>query len=376
MNSKTVKYIVVAMIAIVFGLLFFYFGDAITLDNLASKEAQLREFQRENPILVYVLAFLIYVLVTGLSLPGAAVLSLVYAWYFGFWRGLILISFASTSGATVAFLLSRYLLQESIQKRFGHRLKSFNESLEKEGAFYLFTLRLIPAVPFFVINVVMGLTRVRVWTFWWVSQVGMLAGTCIYVYAGSSIPSLAQLADPSLIRANDVSWQEFSKELVKSQDGGDISELATQMQSLEMLGQFNDDSRETLNAIANNPDFELDGEELESVVADMNSMVKSPHLALSDAWSSKFEESKTNTISPSDKKFITSINRQLLVKTYPDLIQPPKPIIGTNLILAFVLLAFFPIVVKKILGRFRKTDNEPAATDESDVGNAQEPDPV
>lgn len=171
------------------------YGDALTLENLATQESVLRAYGVEHPILVYGIAFLIYVAVTGLSLPGAAVLTLAFGWYFGLARGLVLVSFASTAGATVAFLLSRYLLRDTIQSKFGDKLKSFNENLEREGAFYLFTLRLIPAVPFFVINVVMGLTPMKTRTFWWVSQIGMLAGTVVYVYAGSTFPTLAALAE-------------------------------------------------------------------------------------------------------------------------------------------------------------------------------------
>jgi uncharacterized membrane protein YdjX (TVP38/TMEM64 family) len=171
------------------------FGDFVKLDYLATKETQLRSFQDQNPVLVYGIAFGIYVVVTGLSLPGAAALTLVYGWYFGFGPAVVLVSFASTAGATVAFLTSRYLLRESVQSKFGPRLQSFNRHLEQEGAFYLFTLRLVPLVPFFVINLVMGLTALRARTFWWVSQVGMLPGTLVYVYAGSSVPNLSQLAD-------------------------------------------------------------------------------------------------------------------------------------------------------------------------------------
>ena len=122
-------------------------------------------------------------------------MSLVIGWYFKLLRGTILVSFASTTGATMAFLLSRYLFRDAIQRKFGERLAVFNEALDREGAFYLFTLRLIPAVPFFVINVVMGLTRISTRTFWWVSQLGMLAGTLVYVYAGSQVPDLQTLAE-------------------------------------------------------------------------------------------------------------------------------------------------------------------------------------
>jgi uncharacterized membrane protein YdjX (TVP38/TMEM64 family) len=104
------------------------------------------------------------------------------------------VSFASTLGATLAFLLSRYLLRDTVQAQFGERLAKFNAMLEREGAFYLFTLRLIPAVPFFAINVVMGLTPIRATTFWWVSQLGMLPASAVYVYAGDQVPTLAELA--------------------------------------------------------------------------------------------------------------------------------------------------------------------------------------
>ncbi len=196
MSRKTLtKLGVLAVVAIAIIIGFTQFRDAFSFERLATQETQLRELQNSNPLLVYGAAMLIYVAVTGLSLPGATVLTLVFAWYFGFWRALVLVSFASTAGATLAFLLSRYLVRDLIQSKFGDRLVAFNQNLEKEGAFYLFTLRLIPAVPFFVINVVMGLTPMKTWTFWWVSQVGMLAGTAVYVYAGSSVPNVKALAE-------------------------------------------------------------------------------------------------------------------------------------------------------------------------------------
>ena len=159
------------------GVTIWKFGDQLSLSSLAERESEFRQFQSDHPVTVYGVAFLIYVAVAGLSLPGAAGMTLIMGWLFGFWRGVLVVSFASTAGATVAFLLSRYLIRDAIQNRFGDRLAKFNEALEQEGAFYLFTLRLIPVVPFFVINVVMGLTPIKVTTFWWVSQLGMLAGT-------------------------------------------------------------------------------------------------------------------------------------------------------------------------------------------------------
>jgi len=194
-NSTWIKLAVVVIIAATAAILYWQFGSNLSLESLAQQETQLREFQTNNPVLVYAIAFLAYVSVTGLSLPGAAALTLMYGWYFGFAKGLLLVSFASTAGATIAFLLSRYLFRDAIMNRFGDRLTKFNESLEREGPFYLFTLRLIPAFPFFVINAVMGLTPLKTRTFWWVSQIGMLAGTAVFVYAGSSVPSLAELAE-------------------------------------------------------------------------------------------------------------------------------------------------------------------------------------
>lgn len=192
--SRWVKPVIIVALIALAGFLSYQFGDLLSLDSLAQKESELREFQAQHPVLVYGIAFLIYVIVTGLSLPGAAALTLVYGWYFGFWRTVVLVSFASTAGATVAFLMSRYLLKDSVQSKFGDRLESFNQQLQKEGAFYLFTLRLIPAVPFFVINLVMGLTPLTARTFWWVSQLGMLPGTMVFVYAGSRVPNLEVLA--------------------------------------------------------------------------------------------------------------------------------------------------------------------------------------
>jgi uncharacterized membrane protein YdjX (TVP38/TMEM64 family) len=192
------KLALLAVVAAVAFLAYTQFGHTLTLASLAQQESELRAFQQQHPVLVYGAAFLLYVVVTGLSLPGAAVLTLAYGWYFGFVRGFVVVSFASTAGATMAFLLSRFLFRDMIQRRFGDRLEKFDLALKREGPFYLFTLRLIPAVPFFIINAVMGLTPIRTWTFWWVSQLGMLAGTAVYVYAGSSVPTLQTLADKGI----------------------------------------------------------------------------------------------------------------------------------------------------------------------------------
>jgi len=149
----------------------------------------------EKPLLTGLIFFCVYVMVTALSIPGAAALTLIGGAIFGLGWGLLLISFASTLGATLAFLMTRLLLKDWVQAKFGGYLKGINDGIEKDGPFYLFTLRLIPVVPFFVINLVMGLMPIKAWTFYWVSQVGMLAGTAVFVNAGAQ---LGQLDDLSL----------------------------------------------------------------------------------------------------------------------------------------------------------------------------------
>ena len=192
------KLFLLGLLAAVIIIGYTQFRETLTLANLAEQETRLREFQTQYPLLVFGSAFVLYVVVTGLSLPGATPLSLLYGWYFRLVPGVVLVSFASTAGATLAFALSRFLFRDFVQRRFGQRLERIQAAWEREGAYYLFTLRLIPAIPFFVINAVMGLTTIRARTFWWVSQLGMLPATIVYVFAGSSVPSLRTLADEGL----------------------------------------------------------------------------------------------------------------------------------------------------------------------------------
>lgn len=197
-QQRRIRLAMLIILAVIVAVVYQNFGHFLTLDYLAAQEQQLRHALETSPALVMTIAFLVYVAVTGLSLPGAAALSLAYAWLFGFVPTVILVSFASTTGASIAFLLSRYLFGDAMQKKYADRLVSINQELDADGPFYLFTLRLIPAVPFFVINVVMGLTRIPLRTFWLVSQIGMLPGTMAYVYAGSSVPDLQTLNERGL----------------------------------------------------------------------------------------------------------------------------------------------------------------------------------
>lgn len=189
------KLLVLLVVLSLAALILTKFSDALTLERLASNETSLRQYQHEHPVLVYGVAFVTYVTFAALALPGAVVLTMLLGWFFGFWPGFFMALLAATCGATLSFLLSRYLLRAWIQQRFGPRLKTINASLEKEGAFYLFALRLIPVVPFFVINLAMGVTPMRLLTFCWVSLAGMLAGSAVYAYAGSAAPSLHTLVE-------------------------------------------------------------------------------------------------------------------------------------------------------------------------------------
>ncbi len=182
--------VLVVVLLLVSAFFAFDLGRFLSLDYFRSQQAALEEWRAANPLLVAGAFFAAYVAVTGLSLPGAALMTLVAGAVFGLLWGTVIVSFASSLGATLAFLASRFLLRDAIQGRFGDKLRAINAGVEKEGAFYLFTLRLVPAFPFFVINLVMGLTPMKTRTFYWVSQVGMLAGTLVYVNAGTQLARL------------------------------------------------------------------------------------------------------------------------------------------------------------------------------------------
>ena len=194
--------LLLVIVAIIVGFFYFDLQQLLTLEGLKSGLAKFEEWRAESPILIGGAFLLLYVIVTALSLPGAVIMTLAAGALFGLGWGLFIVSFASSIGATLAFLVSRYLLQEAVQKRFGDRLKAFNEGVEKEGAFYLFTLRLVPIFPFFLINLVMGLTTIRAVSFYWASQLGMLAGTFVFVNAGTQLgqlESLSGILSPKLI---------------------------------------------------------------------------------------------------------------------------------------------------------------------------------
>ena len=174
-----------------------------TFENIKAQQAAVDAYYHAHPWQTALAYFALYIALTGLSLAGAAtLLTLLGGAIFGLLWGTLIVSFASSIGATVAFLVSRLVLRDWVQSRFGRSLETINRGIEREGGLYLFTLRLIPAVPYFAINLAMGLTPIRTWTFYWVSQLGMLAGTMVYVNAGTQ---LARIESPRGI----LSWQLF-----------------------------------------------------------------------------------------------------------------------------------------------------------------------
>ncbi|WP_339725908.1 FAD-dependent oxidoreductase [uncultured Psychrobacter sp.] len=191
-----IKRIFLILLILILAASFFYFdlNQLLTLDGLKGSMAQFNDYKAQSPLLIIGGFFLLYVIVTALSLPGAAILTLAAGALFGLVQGLLVASFASSIGATIAFLASRYLLRDTIKQRFPERLAAIDAGVEKEGGFYLFTLRLVPIFPFFLINLLMGVTSIKTWTYYWVSQIGMLAGTFVFVNAGTQLAQIDSLS--------------------------------------------------------------------------------------------------------------------------------------------------------------------------------------
>ena len=193
--------VIITLIAVVYA---FDLQQYLTLEYIKGQQQVFAQFYSENIALTLTIYFGVYVLVTALSLPGAAVMTLAGGGLFGLLTGTIIVSFASTLGATLAFLVSRYLLRDMVQQKFGDKLEIINQGIEKEGEYYLFTLRLIPLFPFFLINLVMGLTPIKTFKYFVVSQLGMLPGTVVFVFAGTQlaqIDSLQGILSPGIITA-------------------------------------------------------------------------------------------------------------------------------------------------------------------------------
>ncbi len=191
---SSVKLSILALVAVAFAA-FFYFegGQYLTLAAIKTQQSHIADYYLTQPLQTMLLFFVLYVLITALSLPGAALMTLLAGAIFGLLWGTIIVSFASTLGASLAFLTARFLFREQVQHRFAKQLVTINDNVQRHGGFYLFTLRLVPVVPFFIINLVMGLTKLPLLTFFTVSQVGMLAGTLVYVNAGTQLAQIDSL---------------------------------------------------------------------------------------------------------------------------------------------------------------------------------------
>jgi len=201
----TLQIRLLAIIAIAIGAFFLFDLDQwLTLERIKAESARLTAYRDTHPLLATLAYAAVYIAVTGLSLPGAAVLTLAGGALFGLLWGTLIVSFASSIGATLAFLAARFLFRDTVAARFGDRLAAIDAGLAQDGPYYLFTLRLVPLFPFFVINLAMGLTSIKTVTFYWVSQAGMLAGTLVYVNAGTQltkIDSLSGILSPPLVGA-------------------------------------------------------------------------------------------------------------------------------------------------------------------------------
>lgn len=167
----------------------------LTLDALKQNHELLTTYVAENKMIAILIYIFSYIIFTAINLPGAIFFTLAGGALFGLALGTLLVSFSASIGSTMAFLIARYLLRNRLQSMVGHRLDEINQGIEREGAYYLFTLRLIPLFPFFLINIAMAMTTIRAWTFYWVSQIGMLAGTFVYVNAGTQLASLQSVSD-------------------------------------------------------------------------------------------------------------------------------------------------------------------------------------
>ena len=199
-KSKIVLVLVIAVIVVAFFA--FDLSRFVNPDFLKQQQDSINTYYENNPWQTIFIYFSVYVVMAALSLPGAIWITLIGGAIFGVLVGSIVISFASSIGATLAFLVARFLLRDWVQDRFGNRLNAVNQGMEKDGAFYLFTLRMIPIFPFWLINLLMGLTKIRTWVFYVVSQIGMLTATVIYVNAGSQlaqIESLSGILSPGLL---------------------------------------------------------------------------------------------------------------------------------------------------------------------------------
>lgn len=194
MNKKKLS-VIILLISII-GLFFILdLGQYLDLTYIKSKQEAINNYYSINPIFTALIFFISYILITGVSLPGASIMTLIGGAIFGVGWGTLLVSFGSVLGATMAFLVVRYLFHDFIQNRYSKQLEPINNGIKKEGGFYLFSIRLVPAFPFFIINALMALTPIKTINFALISQIGMLPATIVYVNAGTQLAKIESLGD-------------------------------------------------------------------------------------------------------------------------------------------------------------------------------------
>lgn len=203
-NAGRKAAVILALAAVAAAACYLDLGSYLTLSHLKESRQHYLALYAEKGLLVIAAYMMLYILVAVLSIPGAVVMTLAGGALFGLWTGTLVVSFASSIGATMACFVSRFLLRDWVRSRFSDRIRGINEGIAREGTFYLFSLRLIPVFPFWLINIAMGLTPIRLFTFYWVSQLGMLPGTIVYVNAGkelAEIESARDILSPDLLGA-------------------------------------------------------------------------------------------------------------------------------------------------------------------------------
>ncbi len=200
--SKSKLGLLITLVLAITAIIWWLPEDFLTLDNLKARQSDIEQFRQSNPLLSVLIYCGIYILFTALSIPGAAILTLAGGAIFGLFYGTIWVSISSTIGATLAFLLSRYFFKDAVKQKFGDKINTIEENFEKDGAFYLFSLRLVPVFPFFVINILMGMTAIKTAAYAMVSWAGMLPASIVYVNAGtqlSKLDSLSGILSPPII---------------------------------------------------------------------------------------------------------------------------------------------------------------------------------
>jgi len=200
--SKSKLGLLITLVLAIAAIIWWLPEDFLTLDNLKARQSDIEHFRQSNPLLSVLIYCGIYILFTALSIPGAAILTLAGGAIFGLFYGTIWVSISSTIGATLAFLLSRYFFKDAVKQKFGDKIATIEENFKKDGAFYLFSLRLVPVFPFFVINILMGITAIKTAAYAMVSWAGMLPATIVYVNAGtqlSKLDSLSGILSPPII---------------------------------------------------------------------------------------------------------------------------------------------------------------------------------